>query len=70
MQEAVINTQTQLTLLMKTMSDMPIDFHKISAVCKEIGEMGDQDFLVCLGLIGFKRIMKAVTDYGKNYGVV
>ncbi len=35
--------------------------------CKKIEELNDHDFAMALGLIGFKRIIKVVEKYNKNY---
>ena len=44
-------------------------FLELKNACEEISKLNDQNFIVCLGLIGFGRVMKAVIDYSKNYGI-
>jgi len=42
-------------------------YNKIQNVCEEISKLGDQNFAVCLGLIGFRRVIKIVDDWAKNH---
>ena len=44
-------------------------FLDLKNACEEISKLGDGNFIVCLGLIGFKRILEVVASYAKNYSI-
>ena len=46
---------------------MEESFKYWNEVAKKVKKLNDTDFTIFVGMIGFKRVLKVVEDWAKNY---